>query len=442
MLWVAHDMRLERDVAIKVLLPSLAVDKTEVARFLAQAQASVRLRSRHTVRVYDAGIGEPGVPFMVMELLTGRDLESVLSERGSLPVAVAVGYLLQAAEGIAEAHAHGIVHRDIKPQNLFLATAPDGRAVVKVLDFGLAKRPRSSADLAATERDEIVGSPHYVSPEQLCVTEDVDARSDVWSLGVSLYQMVTGRLPFEAPSVLEIIVRILGDEPLAPQALAPHIPADLSNAILRCLDKDPARRFQDVAELASVLERFGGKRTAGRAERVAKVLAMRPSPRSEAPATPLTTQPPRRCDVETPLAVTLPTIDPHGIRATEAPVHSSPMPPSRRRGRPRAVALVFALLALIVTPALPKDRPTQPHVEGIRRTDDIPPPVLVNAPTVPIGNEADARARAVQVSPPPETKATNPASRALKLAPKGSGVAPSPAAPRAVTRKRQPPSDD
>jgi serine/threonine-protein kinase len=244
------DVALDRPVALKTMLPELATDTEAIARFSREARAMGRLTSEHAVRVFELGELPDGVPYMTMELLDGADLDAILAQRGALPVGEAIDWILQAAEALAEAHAHGIVHRDLKLSNLFVVRKPDGRTLLKVLDFGLAKA-RASAPLTATTA--IMGTPAYMPPEQLRRSKDVDARADLWALGACLYQLVTGRLPFDAGTVAEVTTMILRDTPRAPHELRAEIPPAISHAVLRCLEKDRERRWPSVGDLAGAL---------------------------------------------------------------------------------------------------------------------------------------------------------------------------------------------
>jgi serine/threonine-protein kinase len=268
----ATDLSLHREVAIKVLHPVLALDEDFKARFLREARATVQLRSEHCVRVHDVGQLDDASPYIVMERLVGQDLGAVLQNGGRVAVADALEYILQATEGLAEAHAAGIVHRDIKPGNLFLTQRPDQTPLIKVLDFGLAKASTSGG--ARRTRDSgVFGSPAYMSPEQLMGAADVDARADIWALGVSLYELVSGELPFAATSDAEVGVRVIRDAPVPPHERAPGIPVGLSTVILRCLEKEPSKRFTNVAELAAALEPLSTPQPSSVRERVGRVLS-------------------------------------------------------------------------------------------------------------------------------------------------------------------------
>ena len=202
----ARHMQLGQSVAIKFLRRSAATSPESVNRFLREARASVGLQSAHVVRVMDVGTLDDGLPFMVMEHLNGTDLGQSLEMRGVLPVAEAVDCLVQAMDAVAEAHSLGIVHRDLKPSNLFLTARTDGSPLVKVLDFGISKGVDTGGqrvDLTSTSM--VLGSPLYMSPEQVRSTKSVDTRTDVWALGVILYELVAGVPPFEAETVTGLV---------------------------------------------------------------------------------------------------------------------------------------------------------------------------------------------------------------------------------------------
>jgi serine/threonine-protein kinase len=252
----ARHAQLGQKVAIKFMRKVAAKSPEAVPRFLREARAVVALQSAHVVRVTDVGVLDDGLPYMVMEHLVGTDLARLLDERKVLPVSDAVDFLLQGMEAIAEAHAMGIVHRDLKPANLFLARTPDGSPLVKVLDFGISKASGVSREQSLTQTSAIVGTPHYMSPEQLRSSKNVDARTDVWALGVILYELVAGRMPFEADSVAGLCAKIAADPPTPLREIDPTMPAALEAVVQRCLEKDVKRRLATVAELASVLQPF------------------------------------------------------------------------------------------------------------------------------------------------------------------------------------------
>jgi serine/threonine-protein kinase len=283
----ARHVDLNTRVAIKFMLPDALNDQESVERFHREARAAVRLRSDHTARVLDVGRMKNGAPYMVMEFLIGQDLGQIVEASGPLPITSAVEYLLQACEAIAEAHAIGIVHRDIKPRNLFLTKRIDGRPLVKVLDFGLAKTIDHTQDRALTRTTAVMGSPQYMSPEQMRATRSVDGRTDIWSLGVCLYELVTGSVPFDAATVPELCALVLKDPPPPPIERRADLPSALSALILKCLEKDPSLRFPDVAAFAEALEEYGSVAARGAASRVRHVLTTTPRVAdSEAPPPP------------------------------------------------------------------------------------------------------------------------------------------------------------
>ncbi len=245
----AVHVQLEQPVAIKMLLADATIDPGVVARFLREARSAARLKSSHVCRVVDVGELDGGAPYMVMELLDGCDLHTFVRTRGPVPLAVAVDYVLQVTEALVEAHALGIVHRDLKPGNLFLTTGPNGAPLVKVLDFGIAKAAQDDPTQGLTNTVAIMGTPQYMSPEQLRASRDVDGRSDIWSLGVVLYQLVAGVLPWVCQNLTALVIEIT-TEPHRPLL---HQPAELTAVIDRCLEKDPTKRYASIAELAAAL---------------------------------------------------------------------------------------------------------------------------------------------------------------------------------------------
>jgi len=269
----ATHLQLDVKVALKMMLPAAMATPESMARFLREARAAAKLKSEHVARVHDIGALDDGTPYIVMERLEGRDLGAVLAERGALPIEEAAEYVLQACEALAEAHALGIVHRDLKPANLFVTTRPDGAPVVKVLDFGISKESALSEPASlATSTSALLGSPHYMSPEQLKSARDVDSRADVWSLGVILYQLACGQAPFRAESLGQLMASVLTEEPPPLSGLRSDVPVEYAALVASCLDKDVERRCPSVATVASVLATFAPARSRPIADRIVSSL--------------------------------------------------------------------------------------------------------------------------------------------------------------------------
>jgi serine/threonine-protein kinase len=258
MVYRAHHLALDETIAIKVLRRDVSLDEETVHRFVREAQSAVKLKSEHVARIRDVGTFEDGLPYMVMEYLEGADLGQLIDSNGAMNPQVAVDLVLQACDAIAEAHSLGIVHRDIKPTNLFVSFRPDETAIVKVLDFGISKSA-SGADLSLTQTSSMLGTPAYMSPEQMRSARSVDARTDVWSIGTVLYELVEARRPFNAESFSEMCVMVAVDPP-TPMQLAP----ELESIILRCLAKHPDQRYANVPDLMRELAVFAGNPEAAR----------------------------------------------------------------------------------------------------------------------------------------------------------------------------------
>jgi serine/threonine protein kinase len=246
----ADHLSLGRPVALKVLASKFFDNATVVAQFFQEGRATAQLRGPHSVEVLDAGTAAGGLPYLVMEWLEGSDLSEVLAS-GRLGVATAVDYVLQACEALTEAHAYGIVHRDLKPSNLFVTTGSDGQPLVKLLDFGISK-----VGGQATPDDRslgIVGTPAYMSPEQIIDSDATDPRTDVWGLGVVLFELLTGQLPFEGEDLTEILASIFLERRQSCSRLREGLPRGLDNVISKCLATDLHKRFQSVTRLADAL---------------------------------------------------------------------------------------------------------------------------------------------------------------------------------------------
>ncbi len=270
----ARHLQLGQTVAIKVLSAPEESRRAEAnTRFIREAQAAATLRSDHVVRIYDVGTLPSGLPYMVMELLRGSDLGSLLDAEIKLDQTLAVDFLLQACDAIAEAHSAGIVHRDLKPSNLFVTERSDGSPLLKVLDFGISKTmggTSDSIDGILTSTRQVMGSPYYMSPEQVRDARRVDGRSDIWALGVILHEALTGEPAFQADTFPGVCAAIVADPPLAIHTRRPDVHPELELVVMRCLEKDASRRFQTVAELIQALRPFSS-RSSGSARRFGSV---------------------------------------------------------------------------------------------------------------------------------------------------------------------------
>ena len=267
----AKHIQLDQRVAIKYLLPAALQNPEVVERFAREARAAAKIRGEHVARVIDVGQFDDGAPYMIMEHLEGHDLAKQLETHGPLAIEDAVRYLLETCEALAEAHAAKIVHRDLKPSNMFLATQPDRSTIIKVLDFGISKTGDAPA-AALTKTSALMGTCFYMSPEQLTNPKGVDHRSDIWSLGVILYELLAGRQPFLGESVPEIIGGILSNQPDGIRTLRTEVPFGLEVVIGKCMQNKAADRYQSVAALAAALGPFANARDRQSIEITARVL--------------------------------------------------------------------------------------------------------------------------------------------------------------------------
>jgi serine/threonine-protein kinase len=397
----ARHTQLDQRVAVKFMRTEALGQGDGVDRFLREARAAARLEGEHVVRVTDIGTLEDGAPYIVMEYLDGRDLGSVLAERGRLPPAEAAHYVIEAGEAMSEAHAPGIVHRDLKPENLFLARRPGRRPIVKVLDFGISKLLENSDALSSTRTSVMMGSPAYMSPEQMQSPKYVDGRTDIWSLGVILYQLTSGKLPYYAESVLMLSALVLTQEPPPLLHVAPDVPPAFANVVHRCLTRDLKARFQTADELAEAL---------------AASIAGLPAPRLTSEAVGLRTPPAGipRASAANPIAGSDPTAHAGSgtpapmLLAPSGPVAVQPEPPVRHTPVPAAVAAPTVGL-----PAT-KKRLLVPALAGLAIVGGI-----VAFAAVKAGGSGD------------DAAATTPAVEPI-AAPPEPAVAPTPPAPEAV----------
>jgi serine/threonine-protein kinase len=252
----AQHLQLREPVALKFLHAEMAKKPALMARFEREARAAARIKSEHVARVLDVGTHE-GAPFIVMEMLSGSDFHRLSATRGPLPWSEAALYLAQACEVVSEAHLYGIVHRDLKPANLFLTHRADGSPLVKVLDFGISK-VAGDVDENLTQTTDVLGSPLYMSPEQIESPRDVDARTDVWALGAILYKMLVGKAAFAADTASASLAKIVTKPPPSLRAQRPDVPPELEALVLHCLERDLTKRIQTAGDLGRALMPFAG----------------------------------------------------------------------------------------------------------------------------------------------------------------------------------------
>ena len=408
----AHHLQLDEKVALKFLRHKGA---EALARFEREARAAVKIKSEHVARVIDVGRLETGAPYMVMEYLEGSDLDVVLREHGPLPVEQAAEFVLQACEAIAEAHGLGIVHRDLKPANLFCVTRADGLLSVKVLDFGISKITQMMGGPGGevtniTRTSVIVGSPIYMSPEQLRSSKQTDARSDIWALGVILFELVTGQSPFDAENALLLAVAIGSQPPQSLRAIRPEVPEAFERVVLRCLEKDRDLRFQNVGELAMALREFVPQRAWGSVDRVLRTTEARrgsgfPPPRESGPLPPF--------DEGGPTVIA----NPPTVGATAAAWGQSqpppPATPAKRRMAPVVIAAVAVLAVLLLVAGLVTHHrpPVAPTTGSATPPPSVSSSVVARAPDPPAPSASASDTPSIPVLPVTSLPLAAPSSR-------------------------------
>ncbi len=396
----AYHLDLDERVALKFLRREARERPDIVTRFAREARAAAKIASDHVARVYDVGGTNGPSPFIVMEFLEGMDLDAVLAKDGPLKIPDAVELVIQACEGLTAAHSIGVIHRDMKPANLF-RTERAGACEVKIVDFGISKASVTGTfediDLASAQTTQIMGSPHYMSPEQIRSTKDVDARADIWSLGVVLYELLTGQTPFTATEVTGIIAQVLHDAPRSVRSLRPEIPPELEAVIDRCLQKDPARRFDSAAELAVALLPFAPKRARAVVERA---IGMRS--RASGLSLPVDSLPP-------PAPSTSRGPTPEGSRSTTGVAVSTARPLPARRSPVLWIALAVVLLGIVgaVVVLRPRAAPEPPRSEASaavpKATETVAAPVLPASTPAPVASAPVVAASATTTTTTPAT---------------------------------------
>jgi serine/threonine-protein kinase len=271
----AKNVELDELVALKFLRAECLADAELVARFDREARASIKVESDHAARIFEVGVMPDGAPFLVMEFLEGKDLAALLRDEGPAPLDCASEYVLQACDALATAHAIGIVHRDVKPENVFLAQQSQGIDAIKLVDFGISKLALTGSVLDSSGpriKGMTMATPNYMSPEQIRASPGIDGRTDIWSIGCVLYELLTGHAPFEAPSITALTAMIL-ERPAPPlRERRPDLPEEIESLLARCLEKDPSHRFQNVSQLATALYPFAPRRAVLSVERCSHLL--------------------------------------------------------------------------------------------------------------------------------------------------------------------------
>ncbi len=428
----AHHLTLDEKVAIKYLKPEALENSASVARFAREARASARIKSEHVCRVLDVVVDD-GMPYLVMEYLEGRDLDELVTKEGVVSVEDGIDYVLQACEALAEAHMAGIVHRDLKPANLFLSRRADGSPVVKVLDFGISKvQPKAGAqDAAMTATSSLLGSPLYMSPEQMRAVKEVDARTDIWSMGVILYEILTGQRPFVGETIPSICAAILSD---APVPLAGRVPPAVEAVIMRCLEKRADDRFQSVAELAEAMRPVAPARSVLSIDRVVRVISQpgrfgvssagRPSvvsePRVVSPQLAEWSSPTVEASAEAPIPLALPARTAGGPAGTQAAFESRVAERPARVGRvvlAAAAALLVMGVVAIVALRLRGHSPVNAATTTVRAEPppvpstpvDLTPPPLAAVAALPAPSAPAIASAPIPPPAPPTASAPPPA---------------------------------
>ncbi len=441
---VATDTTLERKLAMKFMRPELAKDPEAAARFLREARASVKLSSDHVARVHEVGTAEDGAPFMAMEFLDGKDLAAHLVARGRFEIDEAIGYVVEACDAVAEAHAVGIVHRDLKPMNLFLARRPKGRHIVKVLDFGISKLvAEEGTAMQITHSIATLGSPLYMAPEQMRSARNCDARTDVWALGVILFEFLIGRVPFMSHSATALALMVAQDPPPRPRDLRPEIPREVEDAILKCLAKAPAARFASVDEFVAAIEPFGkrGVETTG-----PLATATAAPDVGRAAMTPVTAPVPRAFETTDDDASTAVKPPPVGARPAVNTAANWGRTQGGSRTRDRAIRVALALVGTVVTLAVvglliaKSSSPADPSATTAAIVASAP---AVAAPPTPPPTEgappAGSSAPEACATPPPSARPSAEAGH--KETPKKPVTSPSKARATATAKPRATPLD-
>ncbi|MFO0742532.1 MAG: serine/threonine-protein kinase [Labilithrix sp.] len=406
-------------VAIKILREDVELPPNAVERLRREAQSASRITSESVVRILDLQTTESGSPFIVMEYVAGTTMSAYLAEHGPMPTTRAADVVIDIATVLAEAHARGIVHRDIKASNIALTKRADGTELVKVLDFGIAKQTAASVS-SLTETVAVLGSPKYMSPEQIRDARNVGPSGDLWSLSVLLYELVTGAAPFEALTVPGLFAKIVADPPRPPREVRADLPVALEELLLKALAKEPSDRHRDAAELAEALAPLA---TEDGARRAARVRAIYTHARTEALSEP-------------PAAPAVPASDASLTSAATEIERPPPRPRASSGPRLRNAALLVGALGVLgvgaawktraASPAPAPSPPDEPARSAVAARES--PPPLVAPPAASSDTDASVSA------------ATSAVSSARPAAPRVSAAPPKPVVSAAT--KLPPRSED
>jgi serine/threonine-protein kinase len=410
----ATNIGLDEQVALKFLRPEFLENDEAVHRFTNEARLAAKVQHPNVARVLDIGSADGLGPFIVMELLVGRDLNQILREEGPLPVERAVDYVLEACAALSAAHARDIVHRDVKPDNLFLARQQQGRDIIKILDFGISKQTsRHARNPALFQTITALGSPSYMSPEQIRASPEIDGRADVWSLGCVLYELLTGRHAFDAPTLMQVCAVVLEREPQTLSAHVSGVPTGLEAVIHRCLEKSPDARYANVDELAHALRPFSSQRLERREEPSADETPRFPAP-PRLPATPIIAL--DEPDAASPLSTA-----PMALETQHGPAPHKTTPTSPRLKDALMYAAVAACVGITsATLIAPHREPARsvaaraqsPATEQAARAPLAPPPAPVSVESLPLA-ENTGKPRAAR-SERETTRDARPASAPLQ----------------------------
>ena len=396
--WLAEHLTLHTQVAVKFMLAQMASDPGLLARFTREATAAAQIKSPHVVTISDHGISSEGVPYIVMELLQGEDLDDRLAREGRLGLAETTKMVRDVCKALASAHKAGIVHRDIKPANLFLVDV-EGDVFVKVLDFGIAKQTKEIAQ-GVTHTGMLLGTPQFMSPEQVIESKNVDYQADLWALAVVAYNCLTGQRPFRGETIGALSIAINNAVFLPPTLIVPELPRALDAFFTRAFARDPAQRFQSANELAVGFT--GAVPRDARSIRPPAEPVRRPSGRpSHAPT--VAAKPANRAD-------TAPAAESEAPPARTSTLGGTSMASQARRKRLTGVALGGVLVVGALSAIAILSRPSHPGAPAAQPVTASAAPPSPAAPEVPspaaVGTASASSTVAPEAPPPPASAAS------------------------------------